>query len=117
MKCRKGPEENWETEPPGDPRDIPGGYQANSCEKCCTVVPDHLANDCPHPESRNYGVRFAISRGEPYIVRAAGQPDRGYLNGITEIEELYPICNWFVMRKVEGCRDLSSSRGVLEVRC
>ena len=62
MKCRKGPEENWETEPPGDPQDVPGGYQAGFCEKCCTVISDHLADDYPHPESRNCGVQFALSQ-------------------------------------------------------
>ena len=101
MKCCKGPEGNWKTEPPGDPRDIPEGYQASSCQRCCTVISDHLAGNCSHPESRNYGVRFAIARVEPYIgeLRASR---KGYLNGITEIDELCPICNWFVMRKVEG---------------
>ena len=101
MKCRQGSEGRWETEPLGDPRDVPEGYQASPCEKCCTIVPDHLVDDCPHPESCNYGVWFAISRNEPYIgiLRAAR---RGYLNGITEIEELCPICNWFMMRRVEG---------------
>ena len=95
MKCRKGPEGNWEMEPPGDPKDIPEGYQVSPCENCCTAVPNHSTDNCPHPECCNYGVWFAIARGEPYIVVLWG-----YLNGITEIDELCPICNWFVMRNI-----------------
>ena len=100
MKCCQGSEGRWETEPPGDPREVPEGYQASPCEKCCTIVPDHLAEDCPHPESRNYGVRYAITQYEPYI-GILWTVRRGYLNGITEIEELCPICNWFMMRRAE----------------
>ena len=65
------------------------------------MVPDHFTNNCPHPEFRNFGVWFAIKRGEGYVaqVRASW---RSYLNGITEEEELCLVCNWFVMRVVDG---------------
>ena len=101
MKCCKGPEGNWETEPPGDPQDLPEGYQVSPCENCCTIIPNHSTDNCPHPECCYYGVQFTIARGEPYIMVLQASR-RGYLNRITEIDELCPICKWFVMRNIEG---------------
>ena len=42
-----------------------------------------------------------MERGEPYIAQVRASRRR-YLNGILDIEELCPICNWFVMRDIEG---------------
>ena len=108
MICRKGSEGNWEREPPGDPQDLPEGYQTSPCENCCIIMPNHSTDNCSHPECCNYGVRFTLARNKPYLTRdepyitRVRASRRRYLNGITEIEELCPICNWFVMRDVEG---------------
>ena len=101
MKCRKESEGNWEMEPPGDPKDLPEGYQISPCKKCCTIMPNYSTDKCPHPECCNYGARFTIARNEPYII-CVRTSRRRYLNGITKLDELCPICNWFAMRDTEG---------------
>ena len=101
MKCRRNPDGLWETELPGDPQELPKGYQSSPCENCCTVVPDHFRSNCPHPEFCNFGLRFAIKRVKGYITRIRAS-QRSYLNGNTDQDELCPVCNWFVMRDVEG---------------
>ena len=67
MKCRKKNNEHLETVPPGDSQELREGYQSSPCENCCTVVPDHFSNNCPHPELPNFGVRFTIIIGEGLI--------------------------------------------------
>ena len=101
MICQRSQDGEWETQPPGDPQDLPEGYQINPCENCCRVVPNHSLDNCHHLELTNYGVRFAIIRGARCIapIKASW---RGYLNGIVEIEALCPVCNWFIMRDVGG---------------
>ena len=65
------------------------------------MVPNHSIDNCPHPECCNFGVRFAIARGEAYVAQVRASC-RSYLNGITDLEALCPIYNWFVMQDVEG---------------
>ena len=101
MKCYKNLEGHWEMEPPGDPQELPEEYQSTPCENCCVVVPNHFTGNCPHPESRSFGVRFTLMRGEEYIslIRTSR---RSYLNRITDEEELCLVCNWFLMRDEGG---------------
>ena len=101
MKCYKNQEGCWETEPPGDPQELPEGYQSTYCENCCIVVPNHFTGNCPHPEFCNFGVRFTLIRGEEYIslIRTS---HRSYLNGITKEEALCSVCNWFIMWEEGG---------------
>ena len=96
MKCHRKADECWETEPPGDPQELPEGYQSSPCENWCTVVPDHLTGDCPHPEFPNFGVLFTLAQGKDLIAQIRTS-QRSYLNGITNEEELCPVCNWLVM--------------------
>ena len=101
MKCHQNPEGKWEMQPPKDPQGLPGGYQTNPCENCCIVVPDHSVDNCPHPEYGNFGVRFAIARGKECVVQVWASR-RKYLNGITDLDALCPVCNWFVMQDIDG---------------
>ena len=101
MICRRGAKRSWETEPPQDPKDLSEGYQISPCENCCTIIPNHSIDNCPHPECRNFGAWFALARGESYVA-LPWVIKRKFLNGITEIDELCPICNWFVMWRNEG---------------
>ena len=101
MICHRGPEGNWETEPPGDPQDLPEGYQISPCENCCSIIPNHLTDNCPHPECCNVGAWFAVARGKSYVT-LTWTIKRKYLNGIMEVEELCPICNGFMMWMHEG---------------
>ena len=86
---------------PGDPQDLREGYKATPCENCCTIVPDHSLDNCPHWKFSNYGVRMAIARGAKCLAQV-GASRRSYLNGILEIDVLCPVCNWFIMRDVDG---------------
>ena len=65
------------------------------------MVPDHFRSNYPHTEFRKFVVWFALKRGEEYITQIKAS-QRSYLNGITNEEELCPVCNWFVMRDVGG---------------
>ena len=85
MICRRNREGEWEMQPPGDPQDLREGYKATPCENCCTIVPDHSLDNCPHPEFSNYGVRMAIIRGAKCLAQV-GASRRSYLSGILEIE-------------------------------
>ena len=96
MKCYQNREGRWETEPPGDPQELPEGYQSTYCENCCVVVPNHFTGNCPHPKFCNFGVKFVLIRGDEYI-SLIQTSQRSYLNGITDEEELCLVCNWFVM--------------------
>ena len=101
MICKRNQEGEWEMQPPGDLQDLREGYKADPCENCCRIVPDHSLDNCPNPEFSNYGVRFAIVRGTRCLAQI-GASRRSYLNGILEIEALCPVCNWFIMRDVDG---------------
>ena len=62
---------------------------------------DHSLDNYPESEFSDYGVRFAIVRGVRCLAEI-GASQRSYLNGILEIEALCPVCNWFIMRDVDG---------------
>ena len=47
MICQRNQDDEWEMQPPGDPQDLPEGYQVNACENCCRVVPNHSLDNCP----------------------------------------------------------------------
>ena len=69
MICQRNRDGEWEMQPPGDPQDLPEGYQVNPCENCCRIVPNYSLDNCPHPEFSNYEVRFAIVRGARCVAR------------------------------------------------
>ena len=56
LKCRRNKHGVWQTEPPGDPQEIPKGYQGSPCKNCCTMVLDHFTGNCPRLELPNFGV-------------------------------------------------------------
>ena len=101
MICKRNPEGEWETQPPGDPQGLRRGYKTSPCENCCVTVLDHSLDNCPHPEFGNYGVRMAIVRGERCVAQV-GASRRSYMNGILEIEALCPVCSCFIMREMDG---------------
>ena len=101
MICQKNRDGDWEMQPPRDLQDLLEGYQVNPCENCCRVVPNHSLDNCPEPECSNYRVRFAIVRSARCVAQIKASR-RGYLNGIIETEALCPVCNWFILRDVDG---------------
>ena len=47
LKCKKGDNGEWVSEPPGDPTQLPQGRFQTPCTGCGLIVPDHQVGNCP----------------------------------------------------------------------
>ena len=81
LKCKKGKDGEWVSEPPSDPSQVPPGRFQTACTMCGSLVPDHQVENCKEKQTVNYGLLYMLEKERPAKVIGARKQKCQYLNG------------------------------------
>ena len=103
LKCKKGADGTWVSEPPGDPAGLPRGRFQMACTVCGSLIPDHQAGDCRVKRTVNYGLLYLLERERPIKIIAARTQKCKYLNGgLDLLKEVCKSCDEPLVKQEGG---------------
>ena len=100
LKCKKGENGEWVSEPLGDPAQLPSGRFLTACTGCGSLVPDHQVGNCKEKRTMNYGLFYMLEKERPAIIVEARRQKWKYMNGALDLNEPCASCEGSLVREV-----------------